>query len=112
MIGYWQQKERHMEYEVKMSVANSILAQLGGRQFKVMTGAHSFVGGENFLQFQFPGNKRMNICRITLTQEDLYVMEFTKMRGVELVLVSEHDGLYFFDLARVFVEVTGLATHL
>ena len=37
-------------------VAETILAQLGGRKFQVMTGAKYFLGGADYLQFKLPSN--------------------------------------------------------
>ena len=38
-----------------LTVANTILQQLGGNKFRVMTGAKNFVGSNDALTFRLPG---------------------------------------------------------
>jgi hypothetical protein len=102
-----------------MTVANTILAQLGGRKFVAMTGASSFVGGNDTLTFRLPrsdyNKKRIKGVRITLTPDDLYTMIFFKQKGrptFEVVEVAKHEGIYADQLAEIFTSETGLYTHL
>jgi hypothetical protein len=97
-----------------MTVATTILQQLGGRRFQTMTGAHSFSGDTNALVFKFPGAKdRIFACRIMLTPADDYTLAFYRKRGRYNVEVAEElDGIYCDQLQEVFSRVTGLATHL
>jgi hypothetical protein len=102
-----------------MAIANTILAQLGGNKFKVMTGAHSLVAIDKGLMLAFKGCKKVNKLRITLTPADLYLVEFIKMpsatafaNGKEPVVVEKFEDVYAEDLQRIFTEVTGLDTHL
>ena len=61
-----------------MTIAKTILQQLGGNKFVVMTGAKSLCGGENYLSFRIPGTMtrdRINYVKITLNSMDLYDVE-------------------------------------
>jgi len=40
-----------------MSIAETILGQLGGTKFVAMTGSKNFVGGKDFLSMKLAGNK-------------------------------------------------------
>ena len=106
------------------AIAETILAQLGGRRFITMTGASSFSSGEfkggPGLGFRLPSRSTKNGIggvRITLTPADLYTVEFLALRkgadgltGVEVV--SKFEGVYCDMLADVFEEATGLYTSL
>lgn len=100
-------------------VAHTILQQLGGRRFVMMTGAKNFVGGNDTLTFMLPGTahfvkNKARYVRISLTPADLYRVEFLrKKRGtLDLVTISEHDQVYAEDLQPLFTRETGLDTHL
>jgi len=99
-----------------MTVANTILAQLGGNKFRAMTGARNFAGSDNSLTFRFPNRKGPNSCRVTLNSMDLYDVEFMRIRrskGVPGVkTTAKRNGLYADQLQSVFTEETGLYTHL
>lgn len=93
------------------SVASTILQQLGGGKFKVMTGANRFYSTGNGLVFRIPYPK-VNAIRITLNALDLYDLEFSRVRGTKITLVKSISGVYAEDLQSVFTSVTGLNTHL
>lgn len=98
-------------------IANTILQQLGGNKFKVMTGAHNFLygtdkSGNPFLQFKIKGCRRVSWCKITLTPQDLYDMEFSKLYNLDVKTVDKKEGLYCDMLQDIFTSVTGLDTHL
>lgn len=58
-------------------IANTILQQLGGRQFIMMTGANNLVAIENGLRFRIGRNgTRTNVVKITLKGDDTYRMQF------------------------------------
>ena len=66
-----------------LHVGNTILQQLGGNRFRVMTGASSFLAGKNSLQFNLPTRLTkygINKCVITLAPTDLYTISFYKVR--------------------------------
>ena len=61
-----------------MTVARSILDQLGGARFVAMTGARDFVGSADSLTFKIGVNpKRVSQVRVTLTSADLYSVTFS-----------------------------------
>lgn len=100
-------------------VANTILDQLGGRRFAMMTGAKNFTALKNDsgLQFQLPGGggftkNGINVVKITLTPEDLYDVEYAKIRKGSYSVVHKSEGIYAEDLTDDFVENTGLHTRL
>lgn len=101
-----------------MTVANTILAQLGGRRFITMTGATSFSGSANALGFRVPSRmtkNRISGVRITLDPNDTYTVKFLAQRrapSFEVYTVAEHSMIYADQLETIFSTETGLATHL
>jgi hypothetical protein len=100
-----------------MSVATTILEQLGGNRFRVMTGAKNFVGSNDSLRFRIPGRggfakDGINAIKITLTPTDLYDLEFSRIRGSTVSLIALIKNVYSEDLRRLFTEYTGLQTSL
>jgi len=86
--------------------AKTILAQLGGNRFLVMTGAkHIFSdNGGKALVFQLPRGARdgINAVRIELDASDTYTA--TKVREVSFVYADQ--------LQTLFTSTTGLAVSL
>lgn len=101
-----------------LRIANTILAQLGGRSFTAMTGASNFIGGESFLMFSLPAGLAkdgINKIRITLDWTDTYVFEALKVSSgpePETETIEKMDYVYAEDLQDIFTGVTGLDTHL
>ena len=99
-----------------LETAQTILAQLGGRRFIVMTGAKHLAGDDTGLQFSLPGGgfcrDGINKVRITLNSMDLYDVDYYRIRGTRAVVVAESRGLYADMLADDFTEKTGLAVSL
>jgi len=107
----------------RVAVANTILQQLGGNIFMVMTGAHKLTAPDHYtLQFSLPGRSgfaKSNINRVQIRLNpslDLYDVEFSRVRksGLQYVttVVSQSTGVYAEDLGRVFTEATGLYTRM
>ena len=100
-----------------LQVANTILAQLGGLRFIVMTGASDFIGGDWHLIFSLPAGiarEGINKIRITLDWTDTYIFEALKVySGPELKFdtIEKLDFVYADDLQEIFTRVTGLDTH-
>lgn len=95
--------------------AVEILKQLGGNRFIMMTGAKNFGYTGNRMSFKICRNaNKVTHVRITLTEMDLYKMEFLKCstRTGEISTVSELDGIYNDMLESVFTDQTGLNTRL
>lgn len=100
-----------------MTVAKTILEQLGGGRFKAMTGAKTFVGGAGTLAFRLPGGRGfckdgINAVRITLTPADVYDVEFMRIRGLTVTTVNKSEGIYAESLRSMFERETGLRTSL
>ena len=96
-----------------MLVPKTILSQLGGNKFLVMTGAKSLVGGANFLAFRLPkANHGINHVRITLNDNDLYTVEYGRSTVKGYRHIAGDDDIYVEDLVRCFEVTTGLATRL
>lgn len=96
-----------------MSIATEILAQLGGSRFVAMNGAKNLINGGDYLQFDLPrgfSKNKAGKVRVTLTDSDLYRVAFYKWnaRKLEMILVSEFDGIFAEDLRRTYTQETGL----
>jgi len=94
-----------------MTIARTILEQLGGGRFVAMTGARAFVSTGKGLRFRLPCRKA-NVVEITLTPSDEYDMRFWLLRGDKVKEVKRFEGVYFDQLQDLFTEATGLYTHL
>lgn len=111
--------------ENTMTVANTILEQLGGNKFIAMTGAKNFLSDGNTLRMTLPKNKsKANRLYITLDADDTYTMnffrftagrlnrktfQFTEDKVSEIKVVS---GVYCDMLQDIFTATTGMVTHL
>jgi hypothetical protein len=99
-----------------MHVANTILEQLGGRRFLVMTGASNLGGTVDSLTMKLPSNLtkgRVTHVRITLTPADVYKVETIRVRGgrkPSVTTVAVADEVYCDMLQDQFLEMTGLFT--
>jgi hypothetical protein len=101
-----------------LQVANTILAQLGGRRFIAMSGAKDFIGGDNYLMFSLPtgfAKEGINKIRITLDWTDTYIFEALKVSHrpePKSENIEKLDYVYAENLEEIFTKVTGLDTHL
>jgi len=98
-----------------MQLAATILEQLGGNRFIVMTGARDFLGAFNALTFRIPTSprNRANAVRITLDPSDTYSVEFMTVRRNHVATVGPiYAGIYGDALPDLFTRVTGLETSL
>ena len=97
-----------------MTIANTILAQLGGNKFIVMTGSKNFIASKESLTMTLTKNKvKAKYLRIVLDANDTYTMTFFSLkRNLDVLIKSEKTGIYFDQLQSIFTEVTGLDTHL
>jgi hypothetical protein len=94
-----------------MTIAQTILDQLGGQRFRVMTGARDFVNTGKGLQFRLPriASNGIRYVRVELTPADLYTVTFINAR---LQTVLTREGVYADKLREVFTDATGLDTSL
>lgn len=92
-------------------VARTILDQLGGGRFLVMTGARDLSCSDaerGSLSMVLPSGKARRVT-ITLTHTDTYTLTAWSRGGA----VKAHTGgIYSDQLSQVFESMTGLATKL
>ena len=99
-------------------VARTILDQLGGGRFQVMTGANSFVASPDGISFRIPKGKNahsgraVNVVRVTLDPSDTYTIEVSYLRAGVLRSVETVSDVYCDHLRPVFEQLTGLYTRL
>lgn len=90
-----------------------LLAQLGGGEFLVMTGARDLVAGENFLSMTIPLANGVNFVKVIYDVGlDLYIMEFRNISPEGDSLLIREIDVYFDQLQDTFEENTGLFTTL
>ena len=102
-----------------MAIADTILEQLGGRRFIVMTGAKNIMSDGPALVFQLPrrtAKDGINVVKIAHDPSDTYTMTFSKQSdargGYRMTTVREIGGVYAGQLREIFESTTGLATSL
>ena len=97
-----------------MSVAKTILEQLGGNQFRMMTGAKNLVDCGDALAMKIGRNSsNSNYLKITLNSMDLYDMEFCKLTKMgEKKSVTEYNNVYNDLMKGTFTAHTGMYTSL
>lgn len=108
-----------------MTVANTILEQLGGNMFIAMTGARNFLVDGNTLRMTLPKNRsNANRLYITLDGTDTYTMYFFKFTAGRLNKttftwipdktedIRKLSGVYANMLQEIFTATTGMTTHL
>ena len=94
-------------------IATTIMQQLGGGKFRMMTGAKNFLAIENGLAFQIPQAKsKITKVRIKLNAMDTYDVEFGKIYKHHYIVVAKEEGIYDDMLQKIFTAHTGLDTHL
>ena len=95
------------------TIAQTILAQLGGNRFLAMTGAKQLCDLGDGLAFNLPRgakNKANKVC-IRLVG-DLYRVAFYSIRGANVTERGEFDMIYGDRLAALFTEQTGFDTRI
>ena len=97
-----------------MSVARTILSQLGGNKFAVMTGAKNFIDLKNGIRMKIGRNKtNANWMEITLNSLDLYDVAFAKLTRLgERKSLKEYKNIYNDSLVELFERHTGMYTSL
>jgi len=87
-----------------MSVAATILAQLGGYRFASLVKLYDRKDGSDRLAFSFKGSDKANRCQVILDWSDTYTMTF--YNGAEVI--EEYDDVYCDQLQDIFSSVTGI----
>lgn len=95
-----------------LQVAETIRHQIGHQAF-VMMGAKHLSGDEKSLQFRIGRNEKgVTHIRVSLASNDLYKVEFFRVRGIDAKTLATEEGLYAEDLLRSFERNTGLYTRI
>lgn len=94
-----------------MTVSNQIFSQLGGNMFAAMTGA-TLLSDTNALIVKFKGSRVANYMKVKLNANDLYDVEFKKIRGMNVKDVNEYNNIYSEQLRTIFENETKLYTRL
>ena len=97
-----------------MSVARTILEQLGGNRFCAMTGAKNLVDCGDALAMKIGRNKTSsNYLKITLNSMDTYDMKFSRVSpmGNERS-IHNYENIYNDQLQETFTSHTGMYTSL
>lgn len=99
---------------------DTIIKQLGGNRFFVMTGAKVKYLDGNWLVFALKGTT-WNMMRIGLQSDDLYTMMFEKWPSTNAMAKADkwepkkfvvHTDVYWDKLQEIFTKETGMYTHL
>lgn len=100
--------------ERNTEIAQTILNQLGGGMFRIMTGAKNFTAVENGLQFKIGGgaSKKINFVEVKLDPSDTYTVKFSKIVKFDVKPISEFFNIYCDELQELFTTETGFYTHL
>lgn len=95
-----------------MSIAQTIIDQLGGNKFVAMTGAKNFVADDRSVAFSI-GRNASKINRVMIVLEnDEYNVLFYNARGFEARTIKTVDGVQASQLRDVFANATGMAVSL
>lgn len=111
------------EQQLNKRVAKTILDQLGGARFVIMTGAKDFTAGKDglgSLTMRLPpcdfkkkiGGKAITHVRVTLTPADVYKVEALNATRKACTTLVTADDVYCDMLQNTFFEITGLMTRL
>src|SRR5262245_65046473 len=91
-----------------LTVAKTILEQLGGEHFVAMTGAKDFVGIEDSLTFKVGSNpKHVSHVRVTQTPGDLYAVTFFRRGKAPQIM----DGICCDTLQEVFITPASISAY-
>lgn len=95
------------------TIAQNILAQLGGNRFLAMTGAKQLCDLGDGIMFNLPRGAKNKANKVAIRLAgDLYTVKFYSLRGVNVTERGEFEMIYGDRLAALFTEQTGFDTHL
>lgn len=100
-----------MSHTIEQQIVTTIVNQLGGNQFVLMTGAQLMRDGAKLI-VKFKGSKVANYMTIVLNSMDTYDVQFSKVREGKQTNIREYDGMYCDQIRNLFERVTGLRTSL
>ena len=98
---------------VEREVAYTILDQMGGNMFRVMTGCKRWSicpGGASFMIGR--NCKMVNCVKVVLCPDDTYTMSFLKIGSKGIKTLATVEDVYCNQLQAFFTKHTGMDTHL
>ena len=100
--------------ENNLTIAKTIIQQLGGNKFIAMTGARNIFADGQGVTMQIMKNKsKAKYLTIQLNSLDLYDMQFKSIdKDFNLIIKAEKQNVYAEDLETIFTNITGLNTRL
>ena len=107
-------KSKKVNERLNQSQAKTLLRQLGGNKFIMMTGAKQMSIGKNGLTMKIGRNSK-SITHVAIDLDrgkDLYIMKFIRVRKGIPKVVKQYDGIYADNLNNIFEKETGLYTRL
>ena len=99
---------------LNQSQAKTLLRQLGGNKFIMMTGAKQMSIGKDGLMMKIGRNSK-SITHVAIDLDrgkDLYTMKFIRVRKGIPKVVKKYDSIYADNLNNIFEKETGLYTRL
>jgi len=106
-------KQTAMTDTEQREISNTIIEQLGGGMFRMMTGAKQFTYGGTTTRFRIGRNgKGVNMVSVTLAPSDTYSVEFLWATVKGTTVRSSYTDVYAEDLRGVFETATGLYTRI
>ena len=99
---------------LNQSQAKTLLRQLGGNKFIMMTGAKQMSIGKDGLTMKIGRNSK-SITHVAIDLDrgkDLYTMKFIRVRKGIPKVVKQYDSVYADNLNNIFEKETGLYTRL
>ena len=106
-------------------IAKTIMSQIGGNKFTVMTGSKKIIALDNGVRMTLARNiSGANRLEITLNGLDLYNVRFYKYTPARLNKktytftdekieeIAEFNDVYWDNLQDIFTQVTGMYTRL
>ena len=96
-----------------LTIAKTILSQLGGNKFIAMTGAKNLVGDTNSLSMKIGRNSsNSNYMKITLNSMDMYDIRFSRIVKYQEKNIKEYNNVFNDMLTDIFTSHTGMYTRL
>ena len=111
-------KPTAQQTEIRNEVIETMINQLGGTKFFIMTGSkpqYKDISTDSpLIALKLTkNNSKANYLTIQyIRSTDLYKMEFIKMNIKERKIVSSYDNIYSDQLTEIFESETGLRTTL
>jgi hypothetical protein len=96
------------------TVAQTILAQIGGGMFVTMTGSRNLLDGGNYLSMKLgsgTANKATHLT-ITLDADDTYEVKFQRVWGTKVTEKGLFKGVYADMLCEIISSETGFFLRL